>query len=49
MVRIDMFDARWVQRAAEGVVLHFRFPVRRNARVSVGLSERKLRFKNGWT
>jgi len=26
-------------------VLDFRFPVRRNARVSVGLTERKLRFK----
>ncbi|KIJ91239.1 hypothetical protein K443DRAFT_115285, partial [Laccaria amethystina LaAM-08-1] len=28
------------QRAAEGVVLDFRFPVRRNARVSVGLSDK---------
>jgi len=30
-------------------VYGFRFPVRRNARVSVGLSERKLRFKKGRT
>jgi hypothetical protein len=29
----------------KGVVLDFRFPVRMNARVSVGLREKKLRFK----
>ena len=40
-VRIDVFDAGWVQRAAESVVLDFRFPVKRNARVSVGLNDVK--------
>ena len=40
-----MFDAGRAQRAPESIVLDFRFPARRNARVSVGLSERKLSFK----
>ena len=31
IIRIDVFDARWVQYTAENVVLDFRFPVRRNA------------------
>ena len=39
-VRIDVFDAGWVQHAAESVVLDFRFPVR-NARVSMGLNDVK--------
>ena len=40
-IRIDVFDPRWAQRVAEGVVLDFSFPVRRNARVSMGLNDVK--------
>ena len=49
-VKIDVFDTGWAQRAAEGVVLDFRFPVRRNVRVSVGLNNVKgNEIQKGWT
>ena len=40
-VTIDVFDAGWARRAAESVVPDFRFPVRKNARVSMGLDDVK--------
>ena len=40
-VRIDVFDAGWAQHAAEVVVVDFRFPVKRNARASLGLNDVK--------